>query len=97
MASPVLADGALRERPGAWALRERGSLFGEEFGSGYTQLESGLRFNDVSQGIGPEITQGTGVKLNFVGYVLENGKKFDSTWDKGRLVAFKVQPPTLQS
>ncbi len=80
-----------RDLPGRWAFRARGSAFEAGFGDDFTQLESGLRFKDVKDGDGKEIADGMGVKINFVGYILGDGKKFDSTWDKGRYVAFKAR------
>jgi hypothetical protein len=80
-----------RELPGRWAFRARGSVFDAGFGEDFTQLESGLRFKDVKDGDGKEIVEGMGVKINFVGYILGDGKKFDSTWDKGRYVSFKAR------
>ena len=89
MSSGAVAEGE-REIPGRWAFRARGSAFDAEFGKDFTALESGVSFKDVKIGDGPEIVEGKGVKINFAGYILGDGKKFDSTWDKGRYVAFKV-------
>uniref|UniRef100_A0A7S0MN72 peptidylprolyl isomerase n=1 Tax=Cryptomonas curvata TaxID=233186 RepID=A0A7S0MN72_9CRYP len=79
-----------RELPGRWAFRTRGSAFEAGFGDDFTQLESGLRLKDVKDGDGKEIVEGMSIKINFAGYILGDGKKFDSTWDKGRYVSFKV-------
>ncbi len=93
LATPSLASFAAEERdlPGRWAFRARGSAFEAGFGDDFTQVESGLRFKDVKDGDGKEIIDGMGVKINFVGYILSDGKKFDSTWDKGRYVSFKAR------
>ena len=87
--APVFAQ-EQRDRPGRWAVRARGSPFDADFGKDFTQLDAGLRYKDVKTGDGPEIVDGSGIRINFAGYILGDGKKFDSTWDKGRLVAFKV-------
>jgi hypothetical protein len=91
LATPSLAIAEERDLPGSWAFRARGSAFEAGFGDDFTQIESGLRFKDVKDGDGKEISDGMGVKINFAGYILDDGKKFDSTWDKGRYVSFKVR------
>jgi FKBP-type peptidyl-prolyl cis-trans isomerase len=88
-AATIAAEGQ-RELPGKWAFRARGTPFDADFGQDFTKLENGLSFKDEKIGDGKEIADGVGVKINFVGYILGDGKKFDSTWDKGRYVAFKV-------
>jgi len=85
-------DAAVRPRaPGSWATRPKGMAFeASEVSEGFTELESGLRYKDVTVGKGKEIAEGTGVRLNFAGYVLESGKAFDNSWEKGRLLGLTV-------
>jgi peptidylprolyl isomerase len=47
----------------------------------YTTTASGLKYVDMEEGIGRMAKKGDKVVIHYNGY-LENGKKFDSTYDK---------------
>ena len=49
---------------------------------GYTFLKSGLGVKIVSKGDGPLPKKGESVSVHYAGY-LEDGKKFDSSYDRG--------------
>lgn len=50
---------------------------------------SGLRYWDITVGTGTEAKSGKTVKVHYTGW-LENGKKFDSSVDRGRPFEFKL-------
>jgi FKBP-type peptidyl-prolyl cis-trans isomerase len=52
-----------------------------------TRTGSGLRYQDVTVGQGPEATAGHQVKVHYTGWLL-NGKKFDSSRDRGEPFEF---------
>lgn len=50
---------------------------------------SGLEYIDLKVGEGPMPTQGQNVEVHYTGW-LENGKKFDSSLDRGRPFVFPL-------
>ncbi|KAI3921379.1 hypothetical protein MKW98_013313 [Papaver atlanticum] len=55
----------------------------------YTVTPSGLGFYDKVIGVGPQPTKGQLIKAHYVGK-LENGKVFDSSYDRGKPLSFRV-------
>jgi len=54
-----------------------------------TRTGSGLRYQDVTRGQGAEATPGHQVKVHYTGWLL-NGKKFDSSRDRGEPFEFSL-------
>lgn len=52
-----------------------------------TTMDNGLKIQDLRVGTGPEAKSGYVVAVNYVG-TLENGKKFDSSYDRGKPFEF---------
>lgn len=50
---------------------------------------SGLRYVDISEGTGPSPQTGQPISVNYTG-TLENGTKFDSSFDRGRPYEFRI-------
>ena len=50
---------------------------------------SGLKYTDVVEGTGPSPQTGQMVSVNYIG-TLENGKKFDSSYDHGKPFEFRI-------
>ncbi len=80
--SQSLAAGA-----GAWAKHE-GPFSDPDF-VGFSTTASGLKFYDVEVGTGPTPKPGQKIKAHYSGYLL-NGKKFDSSYDRGQPLPFNV-------
>eukprot|EP00250_Pteridium_aquilinum_P033692 c609_g1_i1 orf=98-757(+) len=55
----------------------------------FTVAPSGLGFCDTSPGSGQPASQGLLIKANYIGK-LEDGKVFDSSYDRGRPLTFKI-------
>jgi FKBP-type peptidyl-prolyl cis-trans isomerase FkpA len=51
--------------------------------------DSGLKYEDVSEGIGPGAKSGDTVEVHYTGW-LTDGKKFDSSHDRKQTFAFKL-------
>jgi peptidylprolyl isomerase len=54
-----------------------------------TVTPSGLRFVDIIEGKGPSPSKGERVQVHYTGW-LTDGKKFDSSVDRGKPFEFKV-------
>jgi FKBP-type peptidyl-prolyl cis-trans isomerase FkpA len=54
-----------------------------------TRTPSGLRYQDVAQGTGPEATAGKTVSVHYTGW-LPNGEKFDSSRDRNQPFGFTL-------
>lgn len=54
-----------------------------------TQAPSGLAFCDLIVGTGPQVDKGQLIKANYIGK-LENGKVFDSSYERGKPITFRV-------
>ncbi len=50
---------------------------------------SGLKYIDLKVGTGPQPRKGQTVVVNYTGW-LENGTKFDSSYDRGKPIEFKL-------
>ncbi len=72
---------------GAWAKHE-GPFSDPDF-VGFTTTASGLKYYDVEVGTGPTPKPGQKIKAHYSGYLL-NGKKFDSSYDRGQPLPFNV-------
>jgi FKBP-type peptidyl-prolyl cis-trans isomerase len=55
----------------------------------YTSMPSGVDFYDIVEGTGREVGVGNTVAVNYTGW-LTNGKKFDSSYDRGQPFIFQV-------
>lgn len=55
----------------------------------YTVTPSGLGYYDKVIGVGPQPTKGQLIKAHYVGK-LENGKVFDSSYNRGKPLSFRV-------
>ncbi len=53
------------------------------------QMENGLKIQDLKVGTGPEAKSGFAVAVNYIG-TLENGTKFDSSYDRGQPFQFML-------
>lgn len=78
----AIANGA-----GAWAKHE-GPFSDSDF-TGFKSTTSGLKYYDVEVGTGPTPKAGQKIKAHYSGYLL-NGKKFDSSYDRGQPLPFNV-------
>lgn len=54
-----------------------------------TKTPSGLRYQDLAQGQGPEAKAGQNVSVHYTGW-LPNGEKFDSSRDRGQPFGFTL-------
>ncbi len=75
----VLALGAV-----AYIFMHRGGTGGSE-----VTTASGLKYIDLVEGTGATPQRGQTVTVNYTG-TLENGKKFDSSYDHGRPADFRI-------
>ncbi len=50
---------------------------------------SALKIEDLAVGTGAEATKGKSVSVHYTG-TLENGKKFDASWDRGEPFVFTL-------
>src|SRR5262245_22485729 len=58
-------------------------------GPGEVKTASGLRYVDLVEGTGPNPQPGQMVSVNYVG-TLENGTKFDSSYDHGKPMEYRL-------
>jgi len=58
-------------------------------GAGVT-LPDGLKYWDLKVGTGKEAKAGRKVKVHYTGWLLDGGRKFDSSLDRGRAFEFKL-------
>ena len=72
---------------GEWAKHD-GPFSDADF-VGFKTTSSGLKFYDVEVGQGPIPKPGQKIKAHYSGYLL-NGKKFDSSYDRGQPLPFNV-------
>jgi FKBP-type peptidyl-prolyl cis-trans isomerase len=54
-----------------------------------TTTSDGLQYVDITVGNGPLVSTGSSVSVQYVGWLASNGKKFDSSYDRGAQ-AFQV-------
>ncbi len=54
-----------------------------------TETASGLKYQDLKVGTGAEATKGTDVTVHYTGTLI-NGKKFDSSLDRGQPFTFSL-------
>ena len=84
LTSILMACGTGSERPG--------DEFNAELGvdaAKLTTTPSGLRYQDLSTGQGAEATSGATALVHYTGW-LTDGKKFDSSRDRGEPFAFRI-------
>lgn len=75
----------------AYVLTHRGPATGAEVATG-----SGLKYVDLVEGTGATPEPGQTVSVNYTG-TLENGTKFDSSYDKGQPMEFRyVSQPMIK-
>ena len=58
-------------------------------GPGVT-TNSGLKYWDMKAGTGKEAKKGRTVSVHYTGWLLDNGKKFDSSLDRGKPFEFTI-------
>jgi FKBP-type peptidyl-prolyl cis-trans isomerase len=85
---------ALAGSAGEWAKHE-GPFSDADF-TGFKSTASGLKFYDVEVGTGPTPKPGQKIKAHYSGYLL-NGKKFDSSYDRGQPLPFNVGKGQVRS
>lgn len=68
----------------AYLVTHRGKTGGAEI-----TTASGLKYVDLAEGAGPSPQTGQTVSVNYTG-TLENGTKFDSSYDHGRPFEFRI-------
>ena len=73
----------------AYVITHRGTKEGPEI-----VTVSGLKYVDLVQGDGPGAQIGQTVTVNYIG-TLENGKKFDSSFDHGQPSEFRLAPGSV--
>ena len=49
-----------------------------------------LQVTDISAGNGPEATAGDTVEVHYVGVAFSTGEEFDSSWNRGDLLEFRL-------
>jgi len=52
--------------------------------------KSGLKYEDTKVGTGPEAKAGDTVEVHYTGWLAKDGKKFDSSLDRGEVFSFKL-------
>ncbi len=55
-----------------------------------SQAPSGLFYTKENEGTGAAVTKGKKVKVHYTGKLMANGKKFDSSRDRGEPIEFEV-------
>jgi len=68
----------------AYGITHRGGNAGAEI-----TTASGLKYTDIVEGTGPTPHVGQKVLVNYAG-TLENGTKFDSSYDRGKPFEFRI-------
>jgi peptidylprolyl isomerase len=53
-------------------------------------LPNGLKYWDIAVGLGKTAAKGNKVKVNYTGWLLENGTKFDSSYDRKQPFEFTL-------
>mmetsp|Transcript_84027 Transcript_84027/g.122869 ORF Transcript_84027/g.122869 Transcript_84027/m.122869 type:complete len:215 (+) Transcript_84027:11-655(+) len=86
-AAPVSAK-VKKAKSGAWAAHE--GDFTEDELDGFTETKTGLLYKDVEEGTGVIPQPGQKIKAHYSGYLLETGKKFDSSYERGKPLPFAV-------
>mmetsp|Transcript_20670 Transcript_20670/g.24842 ORF Transcript_20670/g.24842 Transcript_20670/m.24842 type:complete len:240 (+) Transcript_20670:52-771(+) len=89
MSSSVLAGSSMLATLGmqdmnAWAA---GYVYSEE---GFSTAASGLKWMDVSEGTGSTPIKGQLIRAHYTGRLADNGRQFDSSYERGRPLSFKV-------
>jgi len=56
----------------------------------YLTSASGLQYCDVREGDGDAPTKGESIRAHYTGRLASNGRKFDSSYDRGSPLSFKV-------
>ena len=76
-----------RASDGKWARRYE--AFTDDDFKGFETTSTGLQYKIVEEGYGVKPTTGQKIKAHYAGY-LENGAKFDASYDRGSPLAFEV-------
>lgn len=84
MAAAALAIGAGANVPAA-AAATVAACPGE-----FTDTPSGLKYCDIEEGAGREPAKGSLIRAHYTGRLASNGRVFDSSYDRGRPLTFKV-------
>jgi FKBP-type peptidyl-prolyl cis-trans isomerase len=53
-------------------------------------LKSGLKYQDLKVGVGDEAKKGDKVEVHYTGWLAKDGKKFDSSKDRGKPFPFTL-------
>jgi FKBP-type peptidyl-prolyl cis-trans isomerase len=80
-------DWMAKKKMGEWADHE--GAFDDEFFKDFKTTDSGFKFKIVQQGEGEKAQPFQKVFVHYSGYLL-NGKKFDSSYDKGEPFGFRM-------
>uniref|UniRef100_A0A7S0H734 peptidylprolyl isomerase n=1 Tax=Hanusia phi TaxID=3032 RepID=A0A7S0H734_9CRYP len=88
LAAGFASDAFAASGKGDWA-RHDGPFSDSEF-EGFSQTPSGLKYKDIEVGQGPQPKSGQKIKAHYSGYLLSNGKLFDSSYDRGQPLPFNV-------
>ena len=86
--APMSASAKGGKSSGSWAKHD--GEFTEAELDGFTETKSGLLYKDIEEGAGVVPQPGQKIKAHYSGYLLETGKKFDSSYDRGKPLAFAV-------
>jgi peptidylprolyl isomerase len=70
----------------AYLVMRRGKTGG---GGPEITTASGLKYVELTEGTGPSPQPGQTLTVNYIG-TLENGRKFDSSFDQGRPLEFRI-------
>jgi len=87
MAMDLQGDWLAKRKLGEWADHE--GAFDDDFFKDFKTTDSGFKFKIVQQGEGEKAQPFQKVFVHYSGYLL-NGKKFDSSYDKGEPFGFRL-------
>mmetsp|Transcript_70190 Transcript_70190/g.102863 ORF Transcript_70190/g.102863 Transcript_70190/m.102863 type:complete len:274 (+) Transcript_70190:189-1010(+) len=82
------AAAATNASSGKWAKHYK--EFTEEELAGFTKTDSGMQYMDVAEGTGEAPRAGDMVNTHYIGYLLESGNMFDSSYARDAPITFPV-------